>query len=88
MIEQYEKARAIAEGAANCWDKFSDTAGIVRLADQINHAISDAVANEVRQRDGWKALYEQTDPNAPSELCNCRIGDCTRVTVRCREFAR
>ncbi|KQP52983.1 hypothetical protein [Methylobacterium sp. Leaf106] len=88
MSEQYEKARAIAEGAANGWDKFSDTAGVARLADQINRAIGDAVANEVRQRDGWKALYEQTDPNAPSELCNCRIGDCTRVTVRCREFAR
>lgn len=35
MSEIYEKARAIAEAAANGWDKFGDTQGIARLADMI-----------------------------------------------------
>lgn len=39
MNAQYEKARAIAEAAANGWDKFSDTAGVNWLADQIHRAM-------------------------------------------------
>lgn len=40
MSERYEKARAIAEAAANRWDQFSDTAGVGWLADQIHQAIA------------------------------------------------
>lgn len=40
MSERYEKARAIAEAAANHWDKFGDSAGVGWLAEQIHHAIS------------------------------------------------
>lgn len=39
MSERYEKARAIAEAAANRWDQFSDTAGVGWLAEQIHQAI-------------------------------------------------
>lgn len=40
MSERYEKARAIAEAAANHWDQFSDTAGVGWLAEQIHRAMS------------------------------------------------
>jgi hypothetical protein len=40
MSERYEKARAIAEAAANRWDKFGDTAGVGWLADQIHRAMT------------------------------------------------
>lgn len=35
MSDRYEKARAIAEAAANRWDAFGDTAGINWLTDAI-----------------------------------------------------
>lgn len=40
MSERYERARAIAEAAANHWDKFGDTAGVQWLAEAINLAIA------------------------------------------------
>lgn len=40
MSKQYEKARAIAEAAANHWDKFDDSAGVNWLADQIRAVMS------------------------------------------------
>ena len=39
MSERYEKARAIAEDAANRWNQFNDTAGVNWLADQIHRAM-------------------------------------------------
>ncbi|MDV2984187.1 UNVERIFIED_CONTAM: hypothetical protein Q9R58_07720 [Methylobacteriaceae bacterium AG10] len=41
MSKRYEKARAIAEAAANRWDAFGDTAGINWLADAIMGASAD-----------------------------------------------
>ncbi|SFM82231.1 hypothetical protein [Methylobacterium pseudosasicola] len=40
MSESYEKARAIAEAAANHWDQFGDTAGVAWLAEQIHRSMS------------------------------------------------
>lgn len=46
----------------------------------------EALLEMTRQRDEWRALYEQTDPNAPHELCNCNIGDCVRFCRKCRQL--
>lgn len=39
MSDRYEKARAIAEAAANRWDAFGDTAGINWLTDAIKRMV-------------------------------------------------
>lgn len=71
MIDRYEKARAIAEAAANRWNAFGDTAGINWLTDAIMGLPTPKPFN----------------PAEPYELCDCRIGDCVHITRKCREEA-
>lgn len=67
MSERYEKARAIAEAAANRWNAFGDTAGINWLADAIMGLPAE----------------KPFDPDPAFEPCDCKIGDCKRITRRC-----
>lgn len=71
MSDRYEKARAIAEAAANRWNAFGDTAGVNWLTDAIM---------------GLPASSASYPPGLDDrDLCECRIGQCRALTERCRE---
>lgn len=62
MNNHYEKARAIAEAAANRWDKFYDSDGILWLADQIRRAIATETPPV-----GWKNARCNGNPEVGDE---------------------
>lgn len=74
MSIHYEKARAIAEAAANGWDKFGDTAGIVWLADAIMEFGALPRDDGRCMCEACKAARADARPQ-----CDCAIGRCREM---------